>query len=163
MSDLSTQPSLCFLVDNMRSPFNIGSLFRIADALGVEKIYLTGESITPPNDKIRKNSRATDKYIAYEYRPDAVPLVAELKMSGYRIISLELTKESIPLHQLQLDQRNICLIAGSENEGISQDLLDTSDSIVMIPMQGQNESMNVAMAAAIAVYDIKRQLSVLTN
>jgi tRNA G18 (ribose-2'-O)-methylase SpoU len=161
MSDLSTKPSLCFLVDDMHSPFNIGSLFRIADALGVEKIYLTGESITPPNDKIRKNSRATDKYVTYEYRPDAVPLVAELKMSGYRIISLELTNQSIPLHQLQLDQRNICLILGSENGGIKADLLDASDSIVVIPMQGQNESMNVATAAAIAVYNMKQQLQLL--
>lgn len=163
MSDLLTKPSLCFLVDNMRSPFNIGSLFRIADALGVEKIYLTGESITPPNDKIRKNSRAADKYIAYDYRSDAMSVVSELKISGYRIISLELTNESIPLHQLRLDERNICLILGSENEGIGKNLLDASDSIVMIPMQGQNESMNVATAAAIAVYEIKRQLSTILN
>lgn len=156
MNNLSTKPFLCFLVNNMSSPFNIGSLFRIADALGVEKIYLTGNSITPPNDKIRKNSRATDKYVAYEYRTDAMSLVEELKNSGYRIISLELTNESIPLNQLTLDQRNICLILGSENHGVDPGLLAVSDCTVMIPMCGHNESMNVAMAAAIVTYEIKR-------
>jgi tRNA G18 (ribose-2'-O)-methylase SpoU len=153
MTDTDTI-SLCFLLDNMRSPFNVGSLFRIADALGVEKLWLTGQTIRPPNDKIRKNSRATDKSVAYEYRADALSLIAELKSSGYKIVSLELTSESIPLHQLQLDQPKICLILGSENEGVAPELLAASDAIVMIPMQGQNESMNVATAAAIAAYSI---------
>ena len=143
----------------MRSPFNVGSLFRIADALGVEKLWLTGQTITPPNDKIRKNSRATDKSVAYEYRADALSLIAELKSSGYKIISLELTSESIPLNQLTLDQRKICLILGSENEGVTPELLAASDVKVMIPMQGQNESMNVAIAAAIAAYEIKQSRS----
>lgn len=154
---MTDSPALCFLLDNMRSPFNVGSLFRIADALGVEKLWLTGQTITPPNDKIRKNSRATDKSVAYEYRPDALSLIAELKSSGYKIISLELTSESIPLNQLTLDQYKLCLILGSENEGVTPELLAASDVKVMIPMQGQNESMNVAIAAAIATYELKRQ------
>lgn len=151
--------SLYFLLDNMRSPFNIGSLFRIADALGVEKLYLTGDTIQPPNSKIRKNSRAADKYVPYEYHQDAIPLITELKYAGYKIISLELTNESIPLHQLTLDDKKVCLILGSENFGVNPQLLATSDSVVMIPMQGKNESMNVATAAAIVAYEIKRQLS----
>lgn len=155
----STKRSLCFLLDNMRSPFNVGSLFRIADALGVDKLFLTGQTITPPNDKIRKNSRATDKSVAYEYRADALSLIGELKLSGYTIVSLELTQDSIPLNQLKIDANNICLILGSENEGVAPELLAASDITVMIPMQGQNESMNVATAAAIAAYEIKRPLT----
>jgi len=159
MTDTDTI-SLCFLLDNMRSPFNVGSLFRIADALGVEKLWLTGQTITPPNDKIRKNSRATDKSVAYEYRANALSLIAELKLSGYKIVSLELTSESIPLNQLQQNQQNICLILGSENEGVAPELLAASDDIGMIPRQGQNESMNVATAAAIAAYQIKQLASI---
>ncbi len=156
---MTDSPALCFLLDNMRSPFNVGSLFRIADALGVEKLWLTGQTITPPNDKIRKNSRATDKSVAHEYRAEALSLIAELKSSGYKIVSLELTSESIPLNQLQQNQQKICLILGSENEGVTSELLAASDVKVMIPMQGQNESMNVAIAAAIAAYAIKQSQS----
>ena len=149
---------LCFLANDIDVPMNIGSFFRIADALGVEKIYLTGKSVTPPNQKIKKTSRSTEKYVEYAYEADPVEVIEKLKGSGYKIISLEITSSSMDIDALELDgKERICLILGSENHGISQNLLDHSDKTVHIPMLGINSSMNVANACSIAAYEIIRR------
>lgn len=153
------QYPLCFLAHDIDVPMNIGSFFRIADALGVEKIYLTGRSVTPPNPKIRKISRSAEKYVPYAYASDPLAVVETLRAAGYTIISLEITSTSISVDTLEVgNNEKICLILGSENEGISQALLDQSDVTVHIPMMGINSSMNVANACSIAAYDIIRRL-----
>lgn len=150
---------ICFLAHNIDVPMNVGSLFRIADALGVEKVYLTGSSITPPNPKIRKTSRSTESHVSYEYAKDPISIVKALKRDGYKIISLEITTQSIAIQNLSLSKNDkICLIVGSENSGVSQELLDFSDETVHIPMLGVNSSMNVANACSIATYAITRNL-----
>ena len=136
---------------------NVGSLFRIADALGVEKVYLTGRSAAPPNSKLRKASRAAEKYVPFSHAADPVLVVQELKASGYRIISLERTSASIDIRDLTSEIADrICLVLGSENAGVNQTLLDLSEQTVHIPMLGQNSSMNVAMACAIATFELTR-------
>ncbi|MCK5229567.1 MAG: hypothetical protein KAR13_04835 [Desulfobulbaceae bacterium] len=149
---------LCFLACDIDVPMNIGSFFRIADALGVEKIYLTGNSVTPPNAKIKKTSRSTEKYIPYSYEKNAKDVIFRLKESGYRIISLEITTNSINIENLSISESDkICLILGSENKGINQELLNISDETTHIPMLGVNSSMNVATACSIATYEIIRK------
>ncbi|CAA6802399.1 MAG: tRNA (Guanosine(18)-2'-O)-methyltransferase [uncultured Thiotrichaceae bacterium] len=155
---------LTFLAHNIDVTRNIGGLFRIADALGVEKIYLTGSSFTPENPKVKKSSRSTIKYVSFEYAEGPLPIIAHLQKEGYTIVSLEITSKSIPLSALCLDKaENVCLILGSENEGVSQVLLDASDITVHIPMSGVNSSMNVVTACAIASYEITKQLEVGRN
>ena len=151
--------SLSLLVHDMIVPMNIGSIFRIADALGVEKIFLTGNSITPPNSKITKTSRSTEKYVSHIYEKDALYVVQALKNLGYKILSLEITTTSIAIEKcdVQPDDK-ICLILGSESSGVSQKLLNESDACVHIPMLGKNSSMNVASACAIAVYELTKKL-----
>ena len=150
---------LCFLANDIDVPMNVGSFFRIADALGVEKIYLTGNSIVPPNAKIKKTSRSTEKYVPYSYEENAFKVIQELKNSGYKIVSLEITSNSIDIERFEVRKdEKICLILGSENRGISQALLDTSDVTIYIPMLGVNSSMNVANACSIATYEITRML-----
>jgi len=149
---------LCFLANDIDIPMNIGSFFRIADALGVEKIYLSGSSIVPPNPKIKKTSRSTEKYVPYSYNKDAMSIVKKLKSSGYKIISLEITSSSIDIEGLSVSKDDrICLILGSENIGICKNLLDVSDTTIHIPMLGVNSSMNVATACSIATYEITRK------
>ena len=153
------QFALCLLANDMRSAANVGGLFRLADALGAEIIYLTGESVVPPNRDLKKASRSTVNSVPYQYRQDATQLVSDLKKSGYKILSLEITSSSIDLTQLSLTQHDkVCLILGSENHGVNQALLDQSDNTVHISMQGSNSSMNVVTACAIASYQITRQL-----
>ena len=150
---------LCVLAHDLELPMNIGSLFRIADALGIEKIFLTGSSMVPPNAKIRKTSRATDQVVPFCYEKNPLKVIYDLKSKGYTVISLEMTSTSVAISQLSLGGVDkICLILGSENAGVSQELLNASDMTVHIPMLGQNSSMNVANACSIAAYEITQTL-----
>lgn len=150
---------ICLLVHDMTVPMNVGSLFRIADALGVEKIFLTGQSISPPNSKIKKTSRSTEKYIPHSYEKDPLLVIAQLRSAGYKIASLEITTTSIDIEEFEVRPRDkICLILGSEADGICQQLLDESDVSVHIPMLGKNSSMNVANACSIATYELTKKL-----
>ena len=149
--------SLCYLAHDLDVPMNVGSLFRLADALGVQKIHLTGRSPVPPNGKLRKTSRAAEKHVPFSYAADPLPVLQALKTAGYRIISLEQTSASVDIRQLVVDASDrICLVLGSENAGVSQALLDLSEQTVHIPMRGQHSSMNVATACAIATFEITR-------
>jgi len=125
------------LANDFYVPMNVGSLFRIADAFGVEKIYLCGDSPIPPNKKINKTARATVKAVDHEYQENALDTVNKLKKDGYTIPG-----------------DKICLIIGAESNGVAQELLEASDAVVHIPMFGQNSSMNVATATAVAVFEI---------
>lgn len=150
---------LCLLASDIHIAMNVGSLFRLADALGLEKIYLAGDSIIPPNDKLRKAARATEKYVAYAYEQSALDCALRLKNAGYKIISLEMTRNSVDLQHLQLaPEDKVCLIIGAENHGVDQALLSISDAVAHIPMRGENSSMNLVSACAIAAYTLTQQL-----
>ncbi|MBN8922592.1 MAG: hypothetical protein BGP10_11195 [Rhodanobacter sp. 68-29] len=152
--------ALCLLAHNVQRPANIGSLFRLADALGMEKIYLTGRSCTPGHPKARKAARTTEQRVPFEQADDPLPLVAALKRAGYRIVSLEISSGSIDLDRLPVAPGDrICLVLGNESAGVCQALLDASDATVHIPMHGANSSMNVASACAIAAYVITGKLA----
>ena len=149
---------ICYLAHDIDVPMNVGSFFRIADALGVEKIFLTGNSVVPPNPKIKKTSRSAEKYVEYEYQKDPVWVISNLKNSGYKIVSLEITSASIDVREFCFNNNErICLILGSESAGVCQELLDASDVSIHIPMLGNNSSMNVANACSIATYELTRR------
>jgi tRNA G18 (ribose-2'-O)-methylase SpoU len=148
---------LCFLAHDIDVPMNVGSLFRIADAFGVEKLYLTGLSPVPPNSKITKTSRSTEKYVSFSYEKNPLEVVRRLKSEGYTIISLEITSASTDIRKLAVSRgEKVCLVLGSENTGVCQELLDASDKTIHIPMLGQNSSLNVATACSIATFEIIR-------
>ena len=150
---------LSLLAADVTDPANIGGLFRLADALGVRHIYLTGASTTPQNPKVRRSARATQQYVPWSYAQDALALIQELK-GGRRIVALEITSASVDIRRVAISpDAPIVLVVGSENQGISQDLLDEADHAVHIPMMGYNSSMNVVTACAIAVFEITRELS----
>ena len=149
---------VCIVAPDIDVPMNIGSLFRIADALGVERLYLAGRSPVPPHPKIRKTSRATEQAVAHEYHARGLDVVQRLRASGYTIVSLELTTRSRDIRQLDgLPLDKVALIVGSESAGVSQELLDASDYTLHIPMFGQNSSMNLATACAIGVFELTRR------
>ena len=125
-NDLQRKPSsfpIFILANDIADPMNVGSIFRITDALGIEKLFLTGRSPVPPNSKIKKTSRSTEKAVAYEYKENAIEVVNKLKESGCLIVSLEITTNSIDIREfVSKNTDKICLIVGSENTGVSQDL-----------------------------------------
>lgn len=147
--------SICFLLHDIESAANVGSLFRIADALGVEKIILSGNTPSPPNRKLKKVSRSTDQTIPYEVVTDVMKQIELLKSTGYSIICLEITASSRDIRDCSFTpNEKICLLPGSENTGVNEALLKASDQTVHLPMFGSNSSMNVAIATAIATFEI---------
>jgi tRNA G18 (ribose-2'-O)-methylase SpoU len=154
---------LRIIANDISSPLNVGSLFRLCDALGIEKLYLCGETPLPPNTKLNKTSRSTEKYVSYEAQADAETLLATLKKSGALIVALEITSSSITIDSAEFKQavsnsRPICLILGAEDTGVSESLLSLAEITVHIPMYGHNSSMNVISAASIACFEIIRIL-----
>ena len=149
--------ALRYLVHDFEVPMNVGSVFRIADALGVEMVHLTGGSAVPPNRKLRRTSRGTEQHVPFRHDADPLPVLHQLRAAGYRIVSLELASASIDIRELPVAATDrLCLVLGSENRGVSQALLDASDRTVHIPMLGAHSSMNVATACAIATFEIIR-------
>lgn len=147
------------ILDNIRSSHNVGSIFRTADAAGINKLYLAG--VTPgPLDKYgRENKRLTkvslgaEKSVAWEAAIDTVQLVGQLKQQGYFMVALEQDQRSVPIFAAKIPkQKPGVLVLGSETAGLSPVVLDQADLIVEIPMAGQKESLNVAVAFGIMVY-----------
>ncbi|WP_339917941.1 TrmH family RNA methyltransferase [Yeosuana marina] len=144
--------------ENVTNAANIGSLFRISDAFGVEKLILCGELI-PLGRKMAKTSRAAEKVVDYEINHSALETVESLKSKGFQIISLEITSQSKPIHSFIFSkEKPIALIIGDENFGVSEDILKLSDETIHIDMFGQNSSMNVVQATNIALFEITKQL-----
>lgn len=150
---------ITIICDNINNAPNIGSLFRIADAFGVEKLVFCGQNISLGR-KMTKTSRATEKYISHEIKDSAISEINLLREKGYEIIALEITDKSISINQIEFSTSHpVALIIGDENFGISEELLSLSDKIIHIEMFGQNSSMNVVQATNIVLYEITKQLN----
>ncbi|QDO95105.1 RNA methyltransferase [Formosa sediminum] len=148
---------ITLVCDNVTNAPNIGSLFRTADAFGVEKLILCGTHITLGR-KMTKTSRATEKVVPFERHDSTEEVIAQLKSNGYQIIALEITDTSKSLREITFSpQQPIALLIGDENFGISEPLLSVSDIVVHIDMFGQNSSMNVVQATNIILYEITKQ------
>jgi len=139
---------IVLVLDNVLDTYNIGSFFRLADAIGAQKIYLCGPVVTPPNIKIHRSSIGTWKWIPWQHFDSTTDCIYQLKKSGYQIIACEQTKNSIEYTQAKF-KFPIAIIAGSESHGISSDVLNLVDQIIEIPMHGINISLNVLIATAI--------------
>ncbi len=136
----------------------VGAVCRTCDAFGVEKLYLTGVTPHPPHKKITRVARSSDKTVPYEYFENPLELILNLKSQGYLIVSIEITDKSIDLRHLPaISQAKIALIIGSENHGVSQEVLDLSDWETHIPMFGQVSSMNLASAFSVVCYEMIRK------
>lgn len=144
---------LVLVLDNVLDTYNVGSFFRLADALGAQKIYLCGPIVTPPNIKIHRASIGTWKWIPWQQFDSTLECLEHLKSQGYQIVACEQDKTSVDYHKAQY-KSPIALIAGSESVGISPDVLKKVDKIVEIPMYGVNISLNVLVATSIISYDI---------
>ena len=149
---------ITLICDNVTNTPNIGSLFRISDALGVEELIFCGENLQL-GKRMKKTSRSTEKYVSHKVESDILQVVTSLKAKRYFIIALEITDSSISLDNFLLNTNQpIALIIGNENIGVSEDILKLADEIVHIKMFGENTSMNVVQATSITLYELTKQL-----
>lgn len=144
--------------DGLSSASNIGSLFRVADAFGVEEIIFC--VYTPLfSRRMEKTARSTHKRVTHSFEPETSAALQALKENGYTIVALEITDSGITLDELQLNpDQKIALLLGGENHGIAPEHLQMADRVVHIEMYGANSSMNVSMAAGICLHTITQRL-----
>lgn len=145
------------VLNNIRSLYNVGSIFRTADGAGVEKLWLCGVTGIPPSNKISKTALGAEKSVPWEFSKDAVSCVRRLKEEGYQIVLLEQTVHSVP-YQKFIPEGKVALVIGNEIEGVSEELLSLCDAAVEIDMAGLKISLNVTVAFGIAAYHLRNQL-----
>src|SRR3990167_7836380 len=145
--------NIYIICDNILDTYNIGSIFRLADAVGVKKIYLCGATETPPNSRISKSSVGTDKWVPWEYASTAVEAVSSIKykVSSIKVIAIEQNPRAIDFRMTDFKEP-IAFVVGHETSGVSKEALKLCDQIVEIPMFGVNRSLNVMVSLAIVLY-----------
>lgn len=146
---------LFLVLDNIRSMENVGSIFRTADAAGVDKIYLCGITPKPPRKEIDKAALGAVDFVEWEYCEDVKTQILKLKNDKITIVALEQAPNSIPYTLYEIRNTNpVAIVVGNEVDGINSEILSLCDNIVEIPMHGQKNSLNVAVATGIILYKI---------
>jgi len=147
---------VAFLLDNVRSLFNVGSFFRTADGAGIERLVLTGITGCPPHAEISKTALSADATVPWEHHWDPIPAVAQMRMRGFEIAAIETAPGSVDLFDWQ-PHFPVCVVFGNEIEGIRREVLDLADTYVRIPMLGTKHSLNVATAGGVVAYELLRK------
>jgi 23S rRNA (guanosine2251-2'-O)-methyltransferase len=143
--------------ENIRTPENIGMLFRISEAFGVKKVYLIGNSPNLENKKVLRTARSTEKELKIQLFDNSIRLIEKLKKENYQLIGLELTDLSVSLSSSNFSDFNkIALFVGAERFGLSKETLQKLDQSIHIDLFGKNSSINVVNALAIALYELTK-------
>jgi tRNA G18 (ribose-2'-O)-methylase SpoU len=151
--------AISVILEDIRSLWNVGSMFRTSDAAGVAKLHLCGVTGCPPQKEIAKTGLGAERTVAWEYHKNAITVMRELHHRGVKLIGLERCDTSVPLFQAIAQNKVItagpvCLIVGNEVMGLSAEALALCHQVCHLPMRGTKESLNVAVAFGIAIYAI---------
>jgi len=147
---------LYLILDDLRSAFNVGSIFRSAECFGVSHIYLCGYTPTPQNKKVQKTAMGTDVHVKWSAHSSVEQVVKELKKDGFTVYALETTTHSKDISKTEF-KKKCALILGNEALGISEGTLKLADEIIQIPLSGWKNSLNVGVCTAICCYEVSRQ------
>lgn len=143
------------VLDRIIDTYNIGSLFRLADAIAAEKMFLCGKMEYPPNSRIHKSAIGTENWVPWEKTKSTLETVKKLKKEGVQVVAVEQSPDSIPFTTLSLKAKfPIAIVAGNETEGLPEDVLKACDIIVELPMYGINNSFNVWGSTAVVAYSV---------
>jgi len=144
------------LLDNIRSVWNVGSMFRTADAVGLEGLYLSGMTATPPRRDMEKTALGATLTVPWDYWENPVEAIGQLQDRGISIVALEQTADAVSYLDFTFPFPH-CFVVGHEVEGVSEDVLSRVESVVQIPMAGLKKSLNVSVSFGILAYEIRRQ------
>ena len=145
------------ILENIRSAYNVGAIFRTADATGVTKVFLTGYTPAPvdrfgrPQPEIEKTSLGASKTTPWEKVDSIAALIVRLQNEGATVVAVELAEGSVPLKEF-IEPEHVAYIVGNEIDGVSKEVLELADVIVELPMLGQKESLNVSVTAGVILY-----------
>lgn len=151
---------ITIILDNVLDTYNVGSIFRLADAVAAERVILCGQTLTPPNTRIKKASINTTGWVTWEYAENTVSAIEKLREQtlGIQIVAVEQDFRSVPFHTARY-AFPLAIVVGHETNGVSKEVLDMADLIVEMPMWGINTSLNVMVSAGIILYEIMKQYS----
>ena len=144
-----------FLLENIRSAYNVGSIFRTADGMGAKKIFLSGYTCKPPQKDLVKTALGAENSVKWEHNEDTILLANKVKAQKIKLILLEHTQSSESLYNLDWDFP-LCIVLGNEVDGVSEKLIKLCDTHTEIPMHGIKQSLNVSVAAGIIGYEMLR-------
>jgi 23S rRNA (guanosine2251-2'-O)-methyltransferase len=150
---------LVVVLDDVRSAYNVGAVFRSSDAFRIEAIYLCGITATPPSAEIHKTALGAEDSVDWRYFKTTEEAVNELQQQGYYVYSIEQVEHSTKLQRLSADStKKYAVVFGNEVKGVKQSVVDMSDDCLEIPQLGTKHSLNVSTTAGIVVWEFAKQL-----
>ena len=156
----ASKTPLIIILDNIRSLNKVGSVFRTSDAFLIKKIYLCGITATPPHKDIHKTALGSTDTVEWEYGKNTLDVINKLKEDKVSIISLEQAENAILLNEFMPEKNKIyALVFGNEVKGVSQQVVDTSDTVLEIPQYGTKHSLNISVSAGIVIWDLFNKLN----
>ncbi len=145
------------VLENIRSAYNVGSVFRTSDAFLLESIYITGYTAKPPHKEIKKTALGAEDTMDWQYYPNAMEAIEQLRKLNYKVFAVEQVKNSISLEQIDFKKNDkIAVIFGNEVTGVEQDTILQCDGCIEIPQLGMKHSLNIATAAGVVLWEIIR-------
>lgn len=142
------------LLDNIRSAWNVGSIFRTADAAGLAGLYLCGLTPTPPRADLEKTALGASRSVRWDYWPETIAAIDALRSRGVRVVALETGTGAVDHREVRVDGP-LCFVVGNEVGGIDADVLARCDAMAAIGMHGRKESLNVAVSFGIMAYALR--------
>lgn len=150
---------LVVVLDNVRSLYNVGSVFRTCDAFRVEKLCLCGITACPPHTEIHKTALGAEDSVEWKYYQDTMECVNDLKTDGYTVLSIEQCEGSTMLNNFKADpDKRYAVVMGNEVKGVQQTVVDASDGCIEIPQFGTKHSMNVSVTTGMIIWEFGKQL-----
>jgi 23S rRNA (guanosine2251-2'-O)-methyltransferase len=154
----SVKTPVIAVLENIRSAYNVGSVFRTADAFLLEAIYITGYTCIPPHKEIKKTALGAEESVAWKHFANATDAISALKEKGYKVFAVEQAADSIHLQQLcSITHEKIAVIFGNEVSGVEQNTIEHCDGCIEIPQLGMKHSLNIATAAGVVLWEIVRR------
>ena len=151
-----TTQKTSLILDSVQTPYNVGTIIRTSAALGVEHLWLVGATESPTHNKTNKTALGTQRYVTWTTVEEPAEAVTEAKAAGLTIVGIELADDAVPLYEVDLTG-DVCLVVGHEDRGLSKDILALCDAVGYIPQTGKVGSLNVGVAASIAISEARRQ------
>jgi len=152
------------VLENIRSAYNVGSVFRTSDAFLVTAIYITGYSAKPPHKEVKKTALGAEETVDWKHFKNAAEAIEELRGLGYKVFAVEQAEKSIPLQEAtERTGEKIALVFGNEVTGVEQSTIHLCDGCIEIPQLGMKHSLNIATAAGVVLWEYVRQVVSKTN
>ncbi len=145
------------VLHNVRSIYNVGSIFRTSDAARIERLHLSGYTGTPAHKDLHKTALGAQDTVAWTDHEEAAPVLHRHRTDGYTLAALEITDDPTPVDQVQPEHFPLCLVVGNEVQGVDDAIIQEMDLAFEIPQFGAKQSLNVAVAYGIAVFDLVRR------